>query len=192
MSTRKTDTKTLITDAANKLFYQNGIKGTSVDSISAKAGITKRTFYYHFPSKDDLITAYLESRDLPNLIAFQNWFKHTDGDIVDKITAIFDGILEVTSHSKWRGCGYQRTVGELANKPGHPAIKAASIHKKNIENWLREELNNHGLINARVLALQISILLEGTFSTLLIHREPRYIDEAKNMAIILINYSMQK
>ncbi|MEC9405093.1 MAG: helix-turn-helix domain-containing protein, partial [Pseudomonadota bacterium] len=56
-----------ILTAANKLFYAEGIRAVSLDTIAEKAGITKKTVYYHFKSKDDLIEAYLVSRDQPNL-----------------------------------------------------------------------------------------------------------------------------
>ncbi len=52
-------TREQIIQAAGALFYGEGIRSTSMDAIAAKAGVTKRTIYYHFPSKDDLIAAYL-------------------------------------------------------------------------------------------------------------------------------------
>ena len=54
-----TDTRERIIAAASKLFYSDGIRGVSVDAVAAKAGLTKRTLYYHFRSKDDLVAAYL-------------------------------------------------------------------------------------------------------------------------------------
>src|SRR5882757_3550675 len=52
-------TRERIISAANALFYNDGIRGVSVDAVAAKAGVTKRTLYYHFRSKDDLVAAYL-------------------------------------------------------------------------------------------------------------------------------------
>ena len=48
--------------AADKLFYEQGIRAVGVDTIAARAGVSKRTLYNHFPSKDDLIAAYLNGR----------------------------------------------------------------------------------------------------------------------------------
>ena len=67
-------TRERIVSAANALFYADGIRGVSVDAVAAKAGITKRTLYYHFKSKDDLVAAYLAGRDQPNLALFKQWF----------------------------------------------------------------------------------------------------------------------
>ena len=182
----KTNTKERIIDAANKLFYMTGIRAISVDAIAEKAGVTKRTLYYHFQSKDDLITEYLTSRDQPNLQAFQKSFAEQEGKITHKIRAVFDGIAKTASHPKWRGCGFQRTAGELANKPGHPAIKAASSHKRNVERWLAEEFSRYKLTNAEITARQVVLLLEGALSTMLVHHDPTYIQEAGNAAALLV------
>lgn len=159
MAERKTNTKQRIIKAANTLFYMKGIRSTSVDAIAEKAGVTKRTVYYHFPSKDDLITAYLTRRDQPNLQAFKKLFAEQEGEITDKIRAVFGGVAKTASHPKWRGCGFQRTAGELANKPGHPAINAAALHKRSVENWLTEEFSRYELSHAEITARQVMLLL---------------------------------
>ena len=54
--------KERILETADKLFYLQGIRAIGVDTIAAEIGISKRTLYNHFPSKDALIAAYLERR----------------------------------------------------------------------------------------------------------------------------------
>ncbi len=73
------DTRERIVAAAVKLFYSEGIRAVSVDAVAEKADVTKRTLYYHFDSKDDLIAAYLETRDQPNLAVYRRWFAETMG-----------------------------------------------------------------------------------------------------------------
>lgn len=179
-------TRQRIVSAANSLFYLFGIKSTSLDAIADKAGVTKRTVYYHFRSKDDLIAEYLVSRDQPNLKAFQNWFATHDGELTEKIHAVFAGVASAVGHPKWRGCGFQRTAGELANKPGHPAIRVASGHKKKVESWLADEFNQHGLSQPQVVARQVALLLEGAFSAMLIHRDPDYVTQAGQAAATIV------
>lgn len=191
MPKQKRDTKPRILDAANKLFYLQGIHATSVDAIAEKAGVTKRTLYYHFQSKDDLITAYLESRNEPNLNAFSRYFNQEKGSLPDKVESIFKCVSDVLTHPKWRGCGFQRTAGELANKPGHPAIRAASEHKKNVESWLAGELAKHNLNEPDSTARRIVLLLEGAFSSMLIHHDVAYIHEAGRAAADLVAERMQ-
>ena len=61
-------TRDRIVAAASRLFYGHGIRAVSVDDVAARAGLTKRTLYYHFRSKDDLIAAYLAARDEPTIV----------------------------------------------------------------------------------------------------------------------------
>src|SRR6201990_687060 len=103
MVTPANPTRERILGAASKLFYSDGIRAVSVDAVAEKAGLTKRTLYYHFRSKDDLVAAYLEARDQPNLALFQRWFDEADGELPAKVRAIFDRLAVNAGHPKWRG-----------------------------------------------------------------------------------------
>ncbi|MEO0385655.1 MAG: TetR/AcrR family transcriptional regulator [Pseudomonadota bacterium] len=174
--------KDRLLDAANSLFYAEGIRAVSVDAIAAKAGITKKTLYYHFKSKDDLIEAYLASRDQPNLALFKAWFDEPDGSLAHKVEAMFVRLADAARHPKWKGCGFLRTAAELANKPGHPAMKVGALHKKKFEAWLAETFTEHALINPLELARHVVLLMDGAFSTVLIHHDPDYIESAGRAA----------
>ena len=171
-----------ILDAANRLFYSEGIRAVSVDAISSKAGLTKKTLYYHFKSKDVLIEAYLASRDQPNLDLFRKWFDEADGMLPDKVEAIFTNLAKSARHPKWKGCGFLRTAAELANMPGHPAMKVGAAHKKKFEAWLAKEFEDRGTPNSCKLARHVVLLMEGAFSTALVHRDPTYIEAAGSAA----------
>ncbi len=175
-----------ILDAANRLFYAEGIRAVSMDRIAEEAGVTKRTLYYHFQSKDDLAAAYLTSRDQPNLSAFRRWFEQADGDIADKVEALFAGVARAARRNTWRGCGFLRTAGELANMPGHPAIEAGAAHKKRFEAWLKDTFEAADLSDADVRARQVVLLMDGAFSTVMVHHDAAYIEEAGRAARALV------
>jgi len=172
--------------AANKLFYNDGIRSVSVDAVAAKAGVTKRTLYYHFKSKDDLVAAYLAGRDQPNLALFRTWFDAAAGSLPAKVEAIFRNLARSARHPKWKGCGFLRTSAELANMPGHPAIKIGAAHKKKFEEWLREVFAVEGIADPLRLARQILLLLDGSFAVVLLHRDPSYLETAGEAASSLI------
>src|ERR1700752_2682451 len=151
-------TRERIISAASKLFYSEGIRAVSVDAVADKAGLTKRTLYYHFRSKDDLVAAYLAARDQPNLALFKQWFTEADGALPAKVQAIFRHLARSASHPKWKGCGFLRTSAELANLPGHPAIKIGAAHKKKFEAWLRATFEEADIAGAALLARQILLL----------------------------------
>ncbi|WP_117192909.1 TetR/AcrR family transcriptional regulator [Rhizobium terrae] len=179
-------TRERIVSAANKLFYREGIRAVSVDAVAEEAGITKRSLYYHFKSKDDLVAAYLDYRDLPNLKAFRRWFADAAGRLEDRIGAIFDNLAEAAQHPKWKGCGFLRTSAELANMPGHPAIVVGAAHKKKIEDWLASCISAEGMENAEALARQIRLLLDGSFAVAMLHRDPSYFRTAGEAARVLV------
>ncbi|MBC8719946.1 TetR/AcrR family transcriptional regulator [Ochrobactrum sp. Marseille-Q0166] len=187
MSRNDIPTRERIIDAAGKLFHADGIRAVSVDAVAAKAGLTKRTLYYHFRSKDDLIAAYLETRDQPNLTLFQRWFAETPGDIADKMQGIFYKLAMSASHPRWKGCGFLRTSVELIHLPGHPAILAGRAHKKRVEDWLCFELEQvRSPEAARRLARQIILLLDGAFAVVLLHRDASYMTSAGEAVARLI------
>ena len=180
-------TRDRILQAAGKLFQQDGIRAVSVDAIAEKAGLTKRTLYYHFRSKDDLIAAHLEARDQPNLALFKRWFEEADGSMAEKIAAIFRHLARSAQSGKWKGCGFLRTSVELVNLPGHPALVVARAHKKRVEDWLSTIFTEAGIdTDAAPLARQIMLLLDGSFAVVLLHRDPSYMETAAEAAAELI------
>jgi AcrR family transcriptional regulator len=179
-------TRDRIVAAAARLFYAEGIRAVGVDAVAEKAGITKKTLYYHFRSKDELIAAYLEARDQPTLALYARWFDETTGSAQDKIRGLFTKFALSANTSKWKGCGFLRTTAELANTPGHPALKVGAAHKKRFEAWLTDALINEGADGAASAARRIVILLDGAATVMLIHRDPAYIEAAGDVAASLI------
>lgn len=181
-----TITRDRIVAAAAKLFYAEGIRAVGVDAVAEKAGVTKRTLYYHFRSKDDLVAAYLQGRDQPNLALFRQWFEETPGALSAKVEGIFRNLARAARHPKWKGCGFLRTSAELANLPGHPAIKIGAAHKKKFERWLRDTFAEAGIGEADELARQMLLLLDGSFAVVLLHRDASYMETAGAAAARLV------
>lgn len=190
MKTQEKPTRERIVDAASKLFYREGIRAVSVDAVAEKAGLTKRTLYYHFQSKDELISAYLDGRDQPNLALFQRWFEDAEGDAGDKVAAIFANLAKAARHPKWRGCGFLRTAAELADMPGHPAVKAGIAHKQRVEAWLSREFSNAAAAQPQTLARQVVLLLDGGFAVVLLNRDASYIETAGEAAATLVRAAL--
>ncbi|KJC43671.1 TetR family transcriptional regulator [Bradyrhizobium sp. LTSP885] len=183
-------TRERIVQAASALFYNEGIRRVSVDEVAAKAGLTKRTLYYHFKSKDDLVAAYLAARDQPNLALFRKWFAEAEGGLPEQVEAIFRNLARAARHPKWKGCGFLRTSAELANMPGHPAIRIGAAHKKKFEDWLRTTFDEEGITDPLKLARQILLLLDGSFAVVLLHRDASYMETAGEAARTLIETAL--
>lgn len=179
-------TRERLVSAAAKLFYAEGIRGVSVDAVAERTGVTKRTLYYHFTSKDELVAAYLDSRDMTSLALFQRWHAETQGDLGARIEGIFVHLAQSARHPKWKGCGFLRTVAELANMPGHPAVKVAARHKKRVEDWLMGLFETDRVAEPAKLARQVMMLLDGAFAVVLLHRDPTYLEAAGQAARTLV------
>lgn len=185
-------TEDRILKAASRLFYSEGIRAVSLDNIAEAAKVTKRTIYYHFQSKDDLVAAYLAARDQPNLALFRKWFTEAGGTMADKVRAIFRQLAVSARHPKWKGCGFLRTSAELANMPGHPAIRIGAAHKKKFEAWMTEEFSAAGYRSAAELARHVLLLLDGSFAVVLLHRDAAYMEAAGEAAHQLVSQARRQ
>jgi AcrR family transcriptional regulator len=172
--------------AADKLFYGQGIRAVGVDAIAEAAGLTKRTLYYHFASKDDLIEAYLDGRDLPTLGSYQDLVEDPAEPARRQIRRIFERLGENAKSSDWRGCSFFRAAAEFAHLPGHPARVVAARHKKRFENWLQEVVTADGYTDAAGLARKIMVLFDGAVAQILVHRDPSYAASAADAADTLL------
>lgn len=179
-------TREKLLKAASHLFYGAGIKAVSVDAVAEKAGVTKKTLYHHFRSKDDLVAAYLLSRDQPNLALFAGWFDAADGPPAERVRAIFTHLAAAARGRRWKGCGFLRTAAELVDMPGHPAVKVAAAHKRKLEAWLADVLAVAELADAAAVARQVVLLIDGAFSAMLVHRDAGYIESAGEAAALLV------
>ncbi|MEM9029955.1 MAG: TetR/AcrR family transcriptional regulator [Pseudomonadota bacterium] len=182
----RSQTRQKIISSAARLFYGEGIRAVSMDAVAEAAGFTKKTLYYHFSSKDDLVAAYLQSQDEPAIAAYQRWFNGTDGDVGDKVAGMFAGFADTSRKPKWRGCGFLRTVAELANMPGHPAIKVGRDHKRKFESWLTDALEAHAVPHANRVAREVFLLLEGAATVMLFEKDTAYVFAASALAKRLV------
>jgi AcrR family transcriptional regulator len=181
-----TDTRERILRAADDLFYGEGIRAAGMDAIAAKAGVTKRTLYYHFRSKDHLIAAYLAARDAPTLARFTRWVEEADGSLAEQVASMFRRTARLGADGRWKGCGFQRAAAELAGAPGHPAFAVASAHKRRLEAWLAGRIAAAGLPEPSLRARQLIVLLDGAVAQMLIHRDPAYAEAAAAAADALL------
>ncbi len=158
--------KDKILDAAKTLFYKDGIHATGINTITDQAGVAKMSLYNNFPSKADLIEAYIESRNIEwqALYAIRLATAHTP---LDKILAVFDAYrdhAESAVDNGFRGCGMLNAAAEFpAHSPERDAVK---LLKEGIEQLLIEHLSELFSDSAQIqyIATMLSFLLEGSIA----------------------------
>jgi AcrR family transcriptional regulator len=171
MATPRKDTRRLILEAGYSLFYRHGFTRVSVDAIADEAGVTKRSLYYHFDSKDALLAAVFEHHHAFALERIRAWGDRLPDDPAAMLDALFADLAQWAAKPKWAGPGFTRVVMELADLPGHPARAIASRHKAAVEGWLAEALAQRGVASPKDRAREVVLLLEGTTALMLIHRD---------------------
>jgi AcrR family transcriptional regulator len=179
-------TRKRILAAAYELFYRKGFARVSVDEIAASARITKRTLYYHFDSKDDLLATMLESHHEMALGQIRKWGERLSGNLNAMIDLLFADLANWASKPRWSGAGFTRLVMELADLLGHPARAIASRHKAALEAWLTSEFATRKVKKPEERGRQVVLLLEGAMSLILIHRDRRYAKAAAEAAKLLV------
>ncbi len=141
-----------ILDTAGRLFYGQGIRAVGVDTIAAEIGISKRTLYNYFPSKDELIVAYLSRHFIQ--------VKPSDRPLLEQILRYFDWLERWFASDTFRGCPFVNAIAELGD-PTHPGAKMAVAYKEQRRLWLRDALTQMNVSDPDGLATQVAILMAG-------------------------------
>jgi AcrR family transcriptional regulator len=163
--------------ATDRLFYQQGIRAVGVDAVAAAIGISKRTLYNYYPSKDDLIAAYLSRRFQP--------LPSSDQPPVEQILANFDRLERAFSNRRFRGCPFVNAVAEL-KQPGHAANEIAVAFKNERWAWFRALLVRLEVADPDGLAMQLMLLVDGAIVTAVVRGDPAMARVARSAAITLL------
>jgi AcrR family transcriptional regulator len=171
--------KDRILQAAERLFYGVGIQAVGVDAVAAEAGISKRTLYKHYPSKDELVAAYLVRRSDQTVVP--------EGSPVEQILGLFDVLARRFGSKRFRGCAFVNAVAELGGERQHPAVAVAAAHKAQRLAHLRSLLQSLDVADAALLAEQIMVLFEGAVAVSLVRGgDPQVARSARDAACVLL------
>ena len=151
-----------IDDAAYELFCRHGIRGTGVDAVSARAGVTKMTVYRYYPSKNDLALSFLRRREeLWSRAWLQRQVEDRALDPRERLLAVFDAFDKWFRRSDYEGCPFINAVLEYGGAAHQ--VRAATIkHIDNVREFLRELASLAGIRDAEDFARQWQILMRGS------------------------------
>ena len=172
--------KDRILETADRLFYLQGIRAVGVDTIAAEIGISKRTLYNHFPSKDALISAYLARRFVAP--------RPSEKPPVEQILGTFDSLERRFSAKGFRGCPFVNAVAELGSED--QAVRRIAIaFKESRRLWFRDLLVQLGVPDAEALATQLAVLVDGCIAQDLVRNDPAMARAAKEAATVLLRHA---
>jgi len=160
-----TSTRDRLLRKAHDLFYQKGFQSVGLDEIIAAVGVTKTTFYNHFRSKDELVTAVLDWHDRWWRDTFRDLLRLHGGDTPrGQLAAIWDALDSLFAGEGYNGCFFVNVAVQFP-LPHDPAHEAASRHKQAMEAQIRELAGYAGALDPAALAAELSLLMEGAYVT---------------------------
>jgi AcrR family transcriptional regulator len=151
-----------ILETAERLFYRDGYRAVGVDTIVENSGVAKMTLYRHFPSKDDLIAAYLE-RTNGQLLAWMEGLIAAHEDPRSSLEAVFEGVAKLASSPECLGCAFVAAAGEFP-EPDHPGHRVATAHKRAVVDRLRELAEQAEARDPNALAEELLLIMDGAWS----------------------------
>jgi AcrR family transcriptional regulator len=176
-ASEKPTMKERILETADRLFYLQGLRAVGVDTIAAEIGISKRTLYNHFPSKDQLISAYLERRFTKA--------PASDKPPVEQILGTFDRLERGFASKGFRGCPFVNAVAEMGAED-QSVRKIAIAFKESRRLWFRDLLTQLDVADAEGLATQLALLVDGSIAQDLVRNDPSMARAAKEAARVLL------
>ena len=153
-----------ILETAEELFYREGIRAVGIDTIIERSGVAKMSLYRSFPSKDDLVAAYLQMRSE----RYWKWWdsvlaRHPD-DPRRQVKDLFVALADRVRRPEFRGCAFVNAATEFPEE-GSRARVAALAHKAEVRKRLAKLCRAMGARQPKALANQLLMLIDGTYTT---------------------------
>jgi AcrR family transcriptional regulator len=171
--------------AASDLFLADGILGSGVDRLIERAGVAKATFYRHFPSKDDLIVAWLRGSDAH----WCEWvFARLDREgisPIERLLSIWAAIDEWERPRGYPGCPYLNTLVEIRDRdhPAHPVVASCIAE---VEEFFTRNAAEAGVPEPGEMGMQLRTLAMGTFTAMRFERSSEPARRARAAALALL------
>ncbi len=151
-----------ILDTACALFYAQGLRAVGVDLLIARSGVAKATFYKHFPSKDDLIVAYLGRMADDRQAALVAAVDAAGSTPAQRLTAALDALPAMQAAKGYRGCAFINAAAEAA-AGGSIQARVAEQRDWTLA-WLTDLAMQAGASKPAELAASLSVLMDGALA----------------------------
>lgn len=155
-------TADVITRAALDLFYRQGFHASGVEQLSQMAGVTKKTLYRHFPSKEHVVEAALQLRHAEFMDQMATAVEGADQ--ANRPQAYIDFIISWVQSADFHGCAFINASAEYSAQSAPPHV-LASQHKQQVLNYLQGICAQASLTQPSAVAMQLFVIGEGLIVT---------------------------
>ena len=183
---RDSAVKDRILDTASRLFYDQGYHITGINQIIEEAEIARASLYNHFPSKTDLLLAYLDR-------THAEWFVELDRHLAplatprEKLLALFDFRIQRQKKLRYKGCHFNKITAETCDD--EQVYQRVKAHKGRFRQYIRElvaAVGHRGLLEDEILADTLFLLLEGGIAVGAMFRSSEDAEKARRIAEMLL------
>ncbi|OKK03663.1 TetR family transcriptional regulator [Streptomyces sp. CB03234] len=172
-----------VLDAAEELFYGQGIQAVGMDAVRSASGVTLRRLYQLFPSKGALVEAYLLRRDARWRAGLAAYVDRVDGPPRERVLAVFDWLHTWFEEPGYRGCAFINSFGELgATSP--EVAEAARRHKEEFRHYVTDLVTEAGAPASA--GAYVTLLAEGAMTTAALTGSSGPAREAREAADLLL------
>jgi AcrR family transcriptional regulator len=184
-------TRRRLIEAAGRRFYRDGFRNVGIDQLLGDVGISKTAFYRHFESKDDLMLAALEVKNLWLQETLREMIRNHGGpDAAAQLRGLFDVVEQVIESDEYQGCIFINVAMEFPS-PHEPAHVAAAQHKRAIETIVRELAAEASADDPAAMAQELCLIIEGAYVTRQVTGDPQTIAIARRLADSVITKRLQ-
>lgn len=155
---------------------EESLSDLNIERISDKAGVSRRTFFSHFPSKDHLLAEVVEHMRPTYLDRYRLWSDSCGplASVEERLQKIFECITNAAKNPQWKGSCFIRVSAELGNFSGHPVHAVVAKANQDMEDWFDIELHRGGYPDSKTIARQLVVMLNGLLMLQLITRSASY------------------
>ncbi|WP_394238506.1 TetR/AcrR family transcriptional regulator [Pseudomonas anguilliseptica] len=183
-------TSDTITESALRLFYRQGYHASGVEQLSQVAGVTKKTLYRHFSSKEHLVEAALQLRDAE----FMRKIREAVGTVSDPLRplAYIEFIAAWVQEPDFHGCAFINASAEYSGQTDQPHI-LAKLHKQQVLAYLKDICRDAKLKQPFLVARQLFLIGEGLIVTCQVNGpSEEVINSARDMVLMLTGKEFEK
>ncbi|RDC69027.1 TetR/AcrR family transcriptional regulator [Rhodovulum sp. 12E13] len=172
--------------AAQRLFCRYGVQGTGIARVLQEAGVSRKTLYERFRSKDDLLHAVLDREGEEWRAWFAEGLGRAPGPARDRLLAVFDLLEEWFCSDGFYGCAFINAVAEH-DKLAPPVADVVARHRRLTDEILIPLAQESGCSEPERLVREMSLLIDGAIVTAMLERSVRPAREARALAALLID-----
>lgn len=153
-----------VLEAAEDLFYREGVRAVGIDTVIARSGVAKMSLYRNFASKDELVVAYLEERHRRYFARWDRAVGPEDANPRARLKGLIAATIARVREPEFRGCPFLNTSAEFPDA-SHPARAVIAAHRREVRDRLLRICQALGTRSPETLTTQLMVLMDGVYSS---------------------------